>query len=150
MARNNRWQHFRTHGKIALFCFCKFSIYHSKKIYWLWGRGNYRIYLTLIDFSPSSIWNWCLPACLLERSFPLESRNMVWWNESLAAQLQILLSDIGYITPLHFAHHRLWLEDKQKPSFLAPRQEFYGAFRNVMSYSSIRPEVHAFRKNRTG
>ena len=120
MARNNRWQHFRTRGKIALFCFCKFFYLSLKEDILAVGPGNYRIYLTLINFSPSSIWNWCLPACLLERSFPLESRNMVWWKESLAAQLQILLSDIGYITPLHFAHHRLWLEDKQKPSFLAP------------------------------
>jgi len=38
----------------------------------------------------------------------------------LAAQLQMLLSDIGCITPHHFSHHRLWLVDKQKPSFLAP------------------------------
>ena len=120
MGRNNRWQHFRTRGKMPHFCFCKFFYLSLKEDILAVGPGNCRIYLTLIDFSPSSIWKWCLPACLLERSFPLESRNMVWWNESLAAQLQILLSDIGYITPLHFAHHRLWLVDKQKPSFLAP------------------------------
>ena len=101
---------------MPLFCFCNFFYLSLKEDTLAVGR----IYLTLIDFIPSSIWKWCLPACLLERSFPLESRNMVWWNEILAAQLQMLLSDIGYITLLHFAHHRLWLVDKQKPSFLAP------------------------------
>ena len=120
MGRNNRWQHFRTRGKMPLFCFCQFFYLSLEEDLLAVGPGNCRIYLTLIDFSPSSIWKWCLPACLLERSFPLESRNMVWWSESLAAQLRILLSDIGYITPLHFVHHSLWLVDKQKPSVLSP------------------------------
>ena len=100
MGRKNRWQHFRTRGKMPHFCFCKFFYLLLKEDILAVGPGNCRIHLTLIDFSPSSIWKWCLPACLLERSFPLESRNMVWWNKSLAAQLQRLLSEIGYITPL--------------------------------------------------
>ena len=105
---------------MPLFCFCKFFYLSLKEGILAVGPDNCRKYLTLIYFSPSSIWKWCLSACPLERSFPLESRNMLWWSKSLAAQLQILLSDIGYITPLHFAHHMLWLVDKQKPSFLAP------------------------------
>ena len=117
MGRNNRWQHCRTRGKMPHFCFCKFFYLSLKEDIWAVGPGNRRIYLTLIDFSPSSVWKWYLPACRVVRSFPLESRNMVWWNESLAAQLQILLSDIGYITALHFAHHRLWLVDKQNHPF---------------------------------
>ena len=120
MDRNNRWQHFRTRGKMPPSCFCKFFYLSLKEDILAVGPGNCRIYLTLIDFSPSSIWKWCLTACLLERSFPLESGNLLWRKEGLAVQLQILLSDRGYITPLHFAHHRLWLVDKQKPSFLAP------------------------------
>ena len=68
--------HGSTFGPVG-FCFCKFFYLSLKEDILAVGPCNCRIHLTLIDFSLFSILKWRLPACLLERSFPLESRNMV-------------------------------------------------------------------------
>ena len=60
-----------------------------------------------------------VPTCLPARTELSTRKQKHGLMKRKLAQLQILLSDIGYITPLHLAHHSLWLMDKRKPSFLS-------------------------------
>ena len=86
--RNNRWQHFSDPWENATFLLLSIFLFITQRRYICCGAGKLPHILSLKDFSPSSIWKWCPPACLLERSFALESRNKVWWNESHMSNLK--------------------------------------------------------------
>ena len=133
MGRNNRWEHFRS----PLFHFCNFFYLSLKEDMLAVGPGNCCIYLTRIDFVHLQFESACLPV-RTELSTQKKKHGL------MKRKLHCKTSD-NFRSPASTIGSS---SRTSKTILFGPRQELYEGVQNAKSYSSTRPKVHIFRKNR--